>query len=66
MDPHSLNTHHSRVNCIFICLIGYSYNIINIDRQMYPHLIYEKIKAQVNEIKMIAVYVIVKDASDSK
>lgn len=33
---------------------------------MYPHLIYEEIKAQVNEIKMIAVYVIVKDASDSK
>lgn len=33
---------------------------------MYPHLTYKEIKARVNEIKMIAVYVIVKDASDSK
>lgn len=33
---------------------------------MYPHLTYEEIKAQANEIKMIAVYVIVKDASGSK
>ena len=33
---------------------------------MYPHLTYEEIKAQANETKMIAVYVIVKDASGSK
>lgn len=52
MGPVQLKSILFKVQLYFhTCLVGYVYNIIYTDRDLYPHLPYEEIKTQVKEIK---------------